>query len=284
MRVVVTGASGQLGAAVCSELGTAHEVNALRRRDLDLVEDRAVHAAMMRLRPDVIINCAAYNAVDAAEDHPVEALNVNAFAVRALAAAARDAGAMLVHYSTDFVFDGEASRPYTEDDRPNPRSVYATSKLLGEWFAADCPRAYILRVESLFGCAGPGAPHKGSVAAILGGLTRGEEVRVFTDRTISPLYVVDGAHATRQLIEREPPFGVYHCVNSGQCTWLDLARELAERLGVEPRIVPTRMSETKLRADRPRYCVLSNRKLEAAGIPMPSWQDAIGRYLRSFKP
>jgi dTDP-4-dehydrorhamnose reductase len=283
MKVVVIGAAGQLGAAVVREFAASHDLIPLGRQDLDLHDDRAIERAISERRPDVIINCAAYNHVDRAEDEPVEALNVNAFAVRALAQAANDAGAILVHYSSDFVFDGEQRTPYTEDDRPNPRSAYATSKLLGEWFASDCPRAYVLRVESLFGCAGPGAVHKGSVAAILNALRRGDEVRAFSDRTISPLYVVDGAHATRRLIELEAPFGLYHCVNSGHCTWVELARELADRLGVEARIVATRMSEMKLRADRPEYCVLSNQKLESVGISMPSWKDALRRYVEREK-
>ena len=140
MRIAVTGARGQLGAAIVHEFAPRHEVIPLVHGDLDISDDDAVGTAMERLRPDVIVNCAAYNDVDGAEDHPVDALNVNAFAVRAIAASAAATNAILVHYSTDFVFDGTASTPYTEDDRPNPRSVYAISKLLGEWFAVDGPR------------------------------------------------------------------------------------------------------------------------------------------------
>src|SRR4029077_20706647 len=123
------------------------------RADLDIADDAAVEAAMSRARPDVIVNAAAFTDVDAAEDQPVAALATNAFGVRALARAARTHGALLVHYSTDFVFDGAASAPYTEADRPNPQSTYAASKLIGEWFALDVSRAYVLRVESLFGRA-----------------------------------------------------------------------------------------------------------------------------------
>src|SRR5438270_4055172 len=178
MRVAVIGARGQLGAAVVHELLTAHEVTALGRTDLDITSDADVAATIDRLRPDVIVNCAAYNDVDGSEDHPVDALNVNALAVRALARAASRYNASLVHYGSDFVFDGAASAPYTEEDRPNPRSVYGASKLLGEWFAADAPRGYVLRVESLFGHAAGGPRPKGSVAAILDGIRGGREVKV----------------------------------------------------------------------------------------------------------
>ena len=280
MRVVVVGARGQLGTAIVRECEQRHDVVAFGRDTLDVEDAAAVAAAMARARPEVIVNCAAYNDVDGAEDHPVEALSANAFAVRALARAASVHDATLVHYSTDFVFDGTATEPYTEADRTNPRSTYAASKLLGEWFAADAPRAYVLRVESLFGRAAGGGPAKGSVASIVKTLMAGGEARVFEDRTVSATYIIDAARATLQLVEQGAPPGLYHCVNAGHCTWLDLARELARQLTVEPRLVPVRMADLTFRAARPLYCALSTAKLAAAGIVMPTWQDAVARYVK----
>jgi dTDP-4-dehydrorhamnose reductase len=280
MRIALVGAEGQLGSAVARECHERHDVVEITHSMLDITNDEAVRERMIRAKPDAIVNCAAYNDVDGAEDHPVDALNVNAFAVRALARAASACGCALVHYSTDFVFDGKASQPYTEADSPNPRGAYAASKLIGEWFAADAPRAYVLRVESLFGAVPGARPAKGSVASILKSIQTGAEIRVFEDRTISPTYVFDAAVATRKLLEQPAPAGVYHCVNSGSCTWLDLARALARQLGVDAKLVPVRMADTKLRAERPMYCVLSNAKLGAVGITMPSWQDALKRYVQ----
>ena len=281
MRIAIVGARGQLGAAVVDQFIAAHEVTALGRADLDITDGAAVDAVMTRLRPEIIVNCAYNGDVDGAEDHPVEALQANAFGVRALARAASASGAALVHYSSDFVFDGTASRPYTEDDRPNPRSVYAISKMLGEWFASDASRAYVLRVESLFGRAPNGPLSKGSVAGILKTMLAGGEPAVFEDRTVSPTYVLDAARATRQLVEADAPPGVYHCVNSGHCTWLEFGRELARQLGIEPRLKPVRMADVPLRAARPQYCALSNEKLASIGIVMPTWQDALHRYLKA---
>jgi dTDP-4-dehydrorhamnose reductase len=281
MRIAVVGARGQLGAAIVGEFMSAHDVTALGRADLDITEAATVDATMTRLRPEVIVNCAYNGDVDGAEDHPVEALQANAFGVRALARAASASGAALVHYSSDFVFDGMAGRPYTEDDRPNPRSVYAVSKMLGEWFANDAPRPYVLRVESLFGRAPNGPPSKGSAAAILKTMLEGGEPTVFEDRTVSPTYLLDAARATRQLVEAGAPPGLYHCVNSGHCTWLEFARELARQLGIEPRLKPVRMADVPLRAVRPQYCALSNEKLASIGIVMPAWQDALQRYLQT---
>jgi dTDP-4-dehydrorhamnose reductase len=279
MRIVIVGSGGQLGAAVVNECREHHEVIAFNHAALDLTDDKAVAAAMERARPDAIVNCAAYNDVDGAEDHPLDALSVNSFAVRALALSAQAVNATFLHYSTDFVFDGKATRPYVEADEPNPRSTYAASKLLGEWFAADAPRAYVLRVESLFGRAPGGPPAKGSVESILRALKDGRDARVFEDRIVSPTYIIDAARATRALLERNAAPSIYHCVNSGHCTWLDFARELARLLGVEPRLVAVKMVDVKFRADRPLYCALSNDKLAAVGVAMPTWQDALARYV-----
>ena len=162
MRIAVVGARGQLGAALVHELATGHDTVAFGRAELDISDTAAVAAAMARVAPDVILNAAAFTNVDAAEDRPIDALNSNAFGVRALARAANLHGAALVHYSTDFVFDGRATAPYVETDPPNPQSVYAASKLLGEWFAQDAPRAYVLRVEGIFGHTPAAGPAKGS--------------------------------------------------------------------------------------------------------------------------
>jgi dTDP-4-dehydrorhamnose reductase len=285
MRVLVVGAAGHLGSVVREHLAASADVTATTRADLDVRDHRAVQSMVRRLRPDVVINCSAYTDVDRAEEEPVEALEVNAFAVRALAGACRDHGAVFVHYSTDFVFDGAADRPYTESDEPNPRSTYACSKLVGEWFARDAGRHYVLRVESVFESAAASTdPRRTSVDRIVDAILEGREARVFVDRTVSPSSCRDVARATRELIERNAPPGLYHCVNSGSCTWEQLAREVARQVGVDPRLALVRMADVALRAERPRYCALSNARLAAAGVRMPTWQEAIGRYLAARRP
>jgi dTDP-4-dehydrorhamnose reductase len=276
--VLVTGAHGQLGAAIVRRF-TACEVVAHTRATLDVTDARAVAAAVSSARPDVIVNCAAFNDVDGAEDRPTEALAVNAFAVRGLARAAETAGATLVHYSTDFVFDGSSSVPYTEDVRPSPRGTYAASKLLGEWFALEAPGALVLRVESLFGSPAGWTGRRGTLDGIVAGLQQGREVRVFTDRVVSPGYVVDIADATWHLVTAGADRGLYHCVNAGHATWHDVAQEVARLMGTRPSLVPVTVDQVPLKAPRPRYCALSVAKLRAAGFDMPSWQHAIARWL-----
>lgn len=280
MRVLITGAHGLLGAAIATAFSDCEAVRALDRRELDVTDARAIDAAVADVRPDVIVNCAAYNDVDGAESNAQHALAVNAFAVLDLARAARAHGAALVHYSSDFVFDGTASRPYEERDRPNPRSVYASSKLLGDWFAAEAGRAYVLRVESLFG--GPGVhagARRGSLGTIVDRILVGDEVKVFVDRTVSPSYTPDVAAATRRLLDESAPPGTYHCVNGGSATWADVAAEAGRILGREPKLQPLTLESASLRAERPKFCALSNARLASVGIIMPPWQDALRRYL-----
>jgi dTDP-4-dehydrorhamnose reductase len=280
MLIAVLGSRGRLGGAVVREFQSHHDVIAFDHAALDIASPaEVVAAALARVKPDVIINCAGYNAVDAAEDHPLDALRPNAFALRTLARETTKLRAVLVHYSSDFVFDGTSSEPYTEDHHPNPQSVYATSKMLGEWFASDASCAYVLRVESLFGRRPDGTPIEGSVATILHGLKSGTAVKVFEDRIVSPTYVADAVRATRELIERRAPAGIYHCVNSGRCTWLEFALEAARLMGVEPRLERIMLDDVKLKAARPRYCALSNAKLASTGIEMPAWRDALEHHV-----
>lgn len=277
-RVLVTGASGQLGSKIVAVFGD-DDVIAHTSATLDITDPRAVDAAIGSARPAIIVNCAAFNDVDGAEDRPLDALGVNAFAVRTLARAADAAGATLVHYSTDFVFDGSAATPYDESDSPAPRSTYAASKLLGEWFALDAQRAFVLRVESLFGTPRGWSGRRGTLENLVRGMEQGQELRVFTDRVVSPSYTPDIAAATRHLLHTGAAPGLYHCVNSGAATWQEAAEEIARLLGVVPRLTPVTTNALQLKASRPRYCALSNRKLAAAGFEMPSWQDALKRWI-----
>jgi len=275
MRVLITGVGGQLGRAIARRLSSSATVVPVTRQALDVTRDADVLRIVSSSRPDVIVNCTGYNAVDDAEEHAVEALEVNAFAVLALARAARACGAVFVHYGSDFVFDGRSDRPYLETDAPAPQSHYGLSKLLGEWLAADAPEHYVLRVESLFG----GERAKSSVDRIVDALRAGQPSRVFMDRTVTPSYVTDVAEATAQVLERRPPPGLYHCVNSGTTTWLGIAEEAARLLKCTPDLVPTSVHAVPMKAARPQYCALSNDKLRQAGIAMPSWQDALARHL-----
>lgn len=277
MKVMVAGAAGQLGQAMVARLRGEHDVVPCTRADADLTDHAAVAALVDRIRPQAIINCASYNDVDGAQVHQERAFAVNAFAPRSLARAAEAVDALFIHYSTDFVFSGTATRPYTEEDPPEPQSVYAQSKLVGEWMAADWRRHYLVRVESLFG----GPQSRSSVDRIVAAIRAGAEAPVFFDRVTSPSFTEDVAGAAAHLLRGTAPFGLYHCVNSGHATWLQLGQEIARLLGDSGQsLKPVSVDEVKLAASRPRYAALDNTKLATAGYAMPTWQDALARHLR----
>lgn len=274
-RVVVTGAAGQLGSALAALWGEDDEVVPLTRSGLDVGDEGAVRLSIARLAPGVVVNAAAYNDVERAEAEPLAALRVNALGVSALARAAAEAGATLVHFSSDFVLDGTKEAPWVEDDAARALSVYGASKLLGERLALAAPGAYVLRVESLFG--GPLA--RSSVDRIVEALERGEEVRVFSDRTVSPTYVPDLVATVRALLDRSAAPGLYHAANDGFTTWEGLAREAARLLGATPRLVPVRLADAPLRASRPLRCALDPARLRSLGLAPPHWRDALRRCL-----
>lgn len=278
--VFVVGAGGRLGASI-ARVFDDRRVIAHTHSTLDITDGPAVMKAVDAAAPAVIVNCAAFNRVDEAEDRPAEAFAINALAVGTLARAAEAVDAAFVHYGSDFVFDGDAEEPYDEDMRPSPRSMYGLSKLLGDWLALDAPRGFVLRVESLFGAV-PGWRGRGSsLDGIVEALEEGRTARVFTDRVVSPSYVEDIARATKHLIDSQAAPGLYHCVNTGRATWYEVAQEAARVLGVVARLEPVTLDSYRLKAPRPRFCALTNRKLAAAGYSMPSWQDALRRWLES---
>jgi dTDP-4-dehydrorhamnose reductase len=278
--LLVVGAAGQLGEVVAERCSRQWDTVRFAHADLDLRDAAAVRDRVTALAPWAIVNCAGYNNVDGAEDEAVLALETNAFAVRTLARCAVTVGATLVHYSSDFVFGGQATEPYSEDDQPQPQSVYAASKLLGEWFAVDAPSHYVLRVESLFGGV---TRRKSSLDRIIDGIAAGRKVRVFTDRVVSPSYVWDVAETTAALLDRPVAPGLYHCVNTGAATWYDVAAEIRRLLESTSVLEPITMADLQLRAARPLYCAMSNEKLRAAGVEMPSWQDAVARAVRALQ-
>jgi dTDP-4-dehydrorhamnose reductase len=289
-RVLVTGAGGQLAYFVAQAFAD-REVIGLTRQSLDITDPHAVARIVADTAPDLIVNCAAFNDVDGAERRPIEALAINAFAVRSLSRAAAASGATLVHYSSDFVLNSDRNEPHGEDVRPGPRGVYASSKLLGEWLALKSSdfasvdeagrRVYVLRVESLFGSPARWTGRRGTLDHIVDGLQQGRELKVFTDRIVSPSYSKDVASATRHLVMSEAPPGLYHCVNDGYASWHDVAVEAARIVGASPRLVPITVDQMPLRVPRPRYCALSTKKLAAAGFAMPTWQDGLRRWLES---
>jgi dTDP-4-dehydrorhamnose reductase len=282
MKAIVFGAKGTLGQALTAVLPQAgYDLRAaLDRTACDINDADAVRAALARHAPDVIFNAAAYTDVDRAESEPDVAYAANAIAPETLARAADAAGAALVHYSTDFVFDGELERPYDEFDPPSPQGVYARSKVAGERLAAAAARRlFTLRVGCLYGRGGRNFP-----STILRRLRAGEKVRADRDRLGSPTWVVEVAHASAALA-RTTHYGLYHCTSGGETSWAAFARFVAGELGLpdlDARVEPLPTSALPMKAPRPRRSILDNRMLRLRGLDTLShWQEAARAYIKS---
>jgi dTDP-4-dehydrorhamnose reductase len=277
MKLLVTGARGQLGRALeRAAAGAGHQFVGADLPELDITDRGAVLAWVAGARPDAVINCAAFTAVDAAETREAEALAVNGVAVGHLAESADAASAVLVQISTDYVFDGEAERAYREDDPVNPLSAYGRTKLAGERAAARARRHLIARTAWLFG---EGANF---VEAILGQIAAGRgELRVVDDQVGCPTYAEDLAAALLALLDCGA-HGTLHAANAGATSWYGFAREIVRLSGAHVSVVPVGSAEAPRPARRPRRAVLDTARLAAAlGAPLAPWEDALARYLRS---
>jgi dTDP-4-dehydrorhamnose reductase len=275
-RVLVTGSQGQLGAAFVKRLSACGHVAGVDVDDLDIAEPARVRDFVRAYRPSAIINCAAFTDVDGAESRPLAAFRVNAEAVWCLAAMASELEAVLVHYSTEFVFDGRLGRPYTEDDEPAPQSVYGMTKLVGERFAGRAKRSYVLRLSSLYG----GHTRRTTVDWILRQAQAGQRVPAFADRTVSPSYVPDVVEATLDLVVSEAPSGLYNCGSADSCTWADLAAQALAACGRPELLERVPFLAQPNRAVRPKNCTMSSAKLCAAVVGGPrAWRDALADYL-----
>ncbi len=274
MRIVLTGAAGQLGRDLREALRD-HEVHAYDIAGLDVADRDAVHGTVERVRPEWIINAAAYNDVDGAEMNVETALAVNARGPEHLAQAAVRWGASILHVSTDYVFDGCKGAPYSETDPPNPLSVYARSKLEGEQrVLRSGASACVLRTAWLYGRHG-----KNFVKAILEAAEKGEPLRVVADQVGSPTATQDLAEAIRGLIQT-PHRGLFHVVNSGACSRFEFARAIV-RGRVE--VVPITTAEAGRPASRPANSSLISVRWEAAGLrPLRPWESALDRFLNSL--
>ncbi len=280
MRIAVLGAAGQLGRDLCPRL--PGEVLPLSRADIDLSQPNTIAPVLATIRPDVFINCAAYNFVDRAENEPEAAFAVNAWGVRELARVCAADRVKLVHFSTDYVFGLDTARtlPFTEDDPPGPVNVYGVSKLAGEYFVrAANPANLVIRTCGLYGVHGSGGKGGNFVETMLRFAEEGKPMRVVNDQRCTPSYTVDVAAATVALIGAEAG-GLFHITNADSCTWHEFATEIFRLAELKPDLTAIPSAEFPRPARRPAFSVLSCEKLASVGVPAPQpWPDALASYL-----
>lgn len=280
MKVLLIGANGQLG----TDLQTVFRSRGisfvpLTHSGLDIRNAEAVAAAMSENKPDVVVSTAAFHKVEECEKQPATSFEVNASAVRNLAHECERAGSALVHFSTDYVFDGGRQTPYAETDLPRPLSVYGVSKLAGEYLVAAAARRYFLvRTCGLYGLAGSSGKGGNFVETMLKKGAQGVPIRVVNDQVLTPTYTGDLAEAVSRLIQTNA-YGLYHVSAEGQCSWYDFARAIFDLERMDVDLKPVASSEYASPVQRPAYSVLSKQKLKGVGITMPDWKDALARYL-----
>lgn len=276
MRALVAGAAGQLGRELVTRLGDGLAW-AGDSGELDITDAAAVTALVTRVRPDVVFNAAAYNRVDAAEAEPERAFAVNALGPQALAVAARDVGALMLHVSTDYVFDGAASRPYREDDPTRPLSVYGASKLEGERLvAASGAEALVVRTSGVLGRGGSAQKGGSFVDRILEQARAGKPLRVVSDQVFAPTLAGDLADALLALA-RHGARGLLHVTNDGSCSWHQLAVAALAAAGLAAPVAAITAAELRLPARRPVYSVLDTSRYRALGLPpLRHWKQALG--------
>jgi dTDP-4-dehydrorhamnose reductase len=267
---LLIGSNGQLGADLIREAGD-RQVTELGHTDLDITDRDAVAACVVQLKPDLIVNCAAYVDVEGCETDRERAFAVNADGVRNLVAT----GVRLVHISTDYVFDGRSREPYTEEAATNPINVYGASKLAGEQHARG---QLIVRSSGLYGVTSTRTKGNFVQTMLRLGRERGE-VSVVTDQVLAPTSSADLARTLWALIDGGA-HGVYHATNSGECSWFEFAKAIFEIAGMDVRVNPTTSDRLDLKAARPPYSVLDNSKLAGAGYPpLRPWREALAAHL-----
>lgn len=280
MQIAIFGAAGQLGVELVQTFHQrGHNVHSFRRVDADITDNLQLEAKLASLEIDVVLNAAAYNKVDIAESEPQVAYAVNGLAVRNLALACRQLDARLVHFSTDYVFDGLAGRPYTEADPVRPISAYGVSKLAGEFYAqAYCDSALVLRTSGVFGPAGVRTAGGNFIESMLRLATKNSPLRIVNDHIASPTYAPELARVTADLVERGET-GIFHAGGGQPVSWFDYAAKIFRRAGLNPELRPTNEREYRTPARRPKYSALENARLNKTGVlPFPSLDEQIERY------
>jgi dTDP-4-dehydrorhamnose reductase len=278
-KILIFGAKGQLGHDLVLALSAGNDVSGVGR-EVDITDAAAVGGCVSNVQPDIVINSAAYNKVEDAESSAQIAYSANALGPHNIARACNAQGVPLLHVSTDYVFDGEYERGFSEEDPVRPINVYGASKEAGERLVRiDNQKHWIIRTSALFGVNAGNGKGYNFVTRMLALAKEKGELNVVGDQWTSPTYTKDLADAIRVILDRNIPFGTYHLSGEGKTTWVNFAEGIFRNAGLSPKLssVTTAGSGTKIR--RPRMSVLRNEKLKSLGVSLPPWEDGLKRYL-----
>jgi dTDP-4-dehydrorhamnose reductase len=276
MRILITGGSGQLGREITEFFQANHQVFSYSSKELDITDKEKVDRVIAQIKPQVVVHTAAYTQVDLAESEQDKAFQVNGLGTRNIAIATEKVGAKLVYISTDYVFDGLAEEPYTEDFPPNPKSVYGKTKLAGENYVKKLSsRFFILRTSWVFGKFG-----NNFVKTMLRMAQEQNKLTVVHDQIGSPTYTLDLAELISKMIETEL-YGIYHVSNTGICSWYEFAEAILHNAGMSKiQVIPITTKDFPRPAPRPAYSVMDHRALRSSGFKVPRhWEEALQHYI-----
>ncbi|MBI4567125.1 MAG: dTDP-4-dehydrorhamnose reductase [Planctomycetes bacterium] len=287
IRILLTGARGQLAQDVAAvfQAKARAEVHPRTHEELDVTDGAAVRQALVETRATHLVNTAAFHKVDLCEDEGASAFRVNALGAQTLALACRDSDAVLVHFSTDYVFGRTTDGPFTEESRPGPVNLYGASKLAGEYLISqNWAKHFVLRACGLYGRAGASGKGGNFVQTMLRLARDGKPIRVVDDQVLTPTSTREVARLLPELL-RADAYGLYHFTAEGQCSWYEFARAIFNLAGLRPEISPVASTEFPTRARRPAYSVLENAGLKRLGIcRFRHWRECLAEYLRGGSP
>ena len=282
MKVAVIGSNGQLGTDLVEVFGAGHEVVQLTHQDIDVAQLQSVREVLGRIRPDVVLNTAAAHHVPKCEEDPVHAYMVNAIGPLNLAKLSQDFGFRVVHYSTDYVFDGSKKRPYVEIDAVNPLNVYGATKSVGEMYVRNySPKGYVVRISGIYGKVPCRAKGGNFVTTMIRLAREKNEVKVVTDEVLTPTSTADIARNTLVMLEKDVPPGIYHMTAQGECSWFQFAEVIFTVFNFKTPLLETTAASMPSPVKRPFYSVLENENLKKYGADaMPDWKQSIQHYLQ----
>lgn len=284
-KILIIGSTGQLGSELAVEaIQKGHTVFPMTHADLDITDSESIKKEIQELKPDIVINASAYHVVPDCETYPDKAFLVNATALKYLADICHELDIHLVHYSTDYVFDGRKGSEYIETDSPSPLQVYGMTKYIGEQFCLHYHnKSTVIRTCGVYGGKEGSRSKKGNFILTILNQTKGKNsLEVASEQIVSPTYAVDLAKATFELLEAKNPIGIYHLANDGYCSWAEFAQEIVNQNHQSTKIIPVDRGGGLAHPKRPLFSALKNTKAGNIGIKLPSWQNALKRYMKTL--
>jgi dTDP-4-dehydrorhamnose reductase len=282
-KILLIGKTGQLGAEIIKDaFSFGFEVFGFEKEELDVTKELQVREKIKEIKPDILINTSAYNAVSMCEKDPMPAMMLNFIAVQNLASICKENNIIFVTYSTDYVFDGKKGSPYDENDKPNPLQLYGISKASGEHATLNyySKGSFLIRTCGLF-AGRKGSQEKGGnfVLNIMKEAQNKEIIEVSSEQIVSPTYAKDLSEATLKLLKSKAEPGIYHLVNEGYCSWYEFTKEIFKLAGIDKKLLPVSRESENSQVKRPKFSALRNTKAKALGIELPSWQEGVKSYL-----